>query len=321
MAVCSKAPVGSCCTEDRTGSPAYKYSKTNVYTANSCAEARKAYGITDNNPTVYNFPGGERQGVISQRYKKAPTVPRIPRIGGPLTTSQTDPYGRAPKPLPRAPIRPAATMPRCGVIYQGKGFACCCSGLAGCPHTGYVYTKDRPTCCRTFPTPGSRCYNNIQGQPHQGSLSSRFPGGPYTSPSYPQYTDINPKVINYPGGERQPERQPTVYKPVSPTMRPTSGTLPSAAGSDDNIPSRFGSQRSMPTVPTPSGDGGGTAEAPTGPDTAAPKAPTPGGIVDQLCPYFKWVPVGGTDCNMQVLAGVAIVGLGGALLIKMLKGR
>ena len=60
----------------------------------------------------------------------------------------------------------------------------------------------------------------------------------------------------------------------------------------------------------------GTAPEPTtGPGASQPKGPD---IIMKLCPYFKWVPVG-MDCNLQVLAGAAVVILGGALLIKMIK--
>ena len=108
-----------------------------------------------------------------------------------------------------------------------------------------------------------------------------------------------------------------------------------------SLPSRFGQvSRDRATQVynfpggerAPSGDGGGTATAPTGPagaDTGAgggggDQAPKDvAGVVAQLCPYFAWMPIGtgAKDCNLKVLAGAAVVILGGALLIKVMKGR
>ncbi|MFZ0327753.1 MAG: hypothetical protein WBP64_02680 [Nitrososphaeraceae archaeon] len=43
-------------------------------------------------------------------------------------------------------------------------------------------------------------------------------------------------------------------------------------------------------------------------------------IVNELCPYFQWMPVG-NDCTLQVLTGAAVVILGGALLFRLIKPK
>jgi hypothetical protein len=286
MVVCSKAPVGSCCTEDRTGHPAWKWSNTQVTTGSSCQDARNAFCVS--------------KGTAGSKY------------------------------CPGVSTRPVAQKPQCGKFFANRGYTCCCQGMPGCNSQGFIFTKDRTECCARFGRGGGKCFNDpvalpsrFQGRPsvpvppkqRKGVLPSRYPRGGPTQPTIPHYTDTNPKVINYPGGERQP----TVYQPISPTLPQTSGTLtPTSPDQAVQISRRY---RNRPTIQFPSGSGAGGSPPSNSPGDASPPKPAAGGIVDQLCPYFKWVPVGGTDCNMQVLAGVAIVGLGGALLIKMLKGR
>jgi hypothetical protein len=289
MVVCSKAPVGSCCTEDRTGHPAWKWSNSQVTTGPSCQDARNAFCMS--------------KGTAGSKYCPSPST------------------------------RPIAQKPQCGKMFANRGFTCCCGGQVGCGPSGYTFTANRQDCCNKYGKGGGKCFNEPTPAPlpsrfprggpgpmpstsafpqRKAVLPSRFPGGPRTSPTYPQYTDTNPKVTNFPGGQR------TVYKPISPTLPQTSGTLtPTSPDQAAQISRRY---KNRPT-PYPSGDGAGGAPPAGSPGDAPPEQPAAGGIVDKLCPYFKWVPVGGTDCNMQVLAGVAIVGLGGALLIKMLKGR
>lgn len=293
MVVCSKAPVGSCCTEDRTGRPAWKWSNSQVTVGGSCQEARAAFCA--------------KAGVGS-------------------------------KYCPSMSMRPVAQKPQCGKMFANRGFTCCCGGQPNCGPSGYTFTANRQDCCNKFGRGGGKCFNDPTLAPIKAvnrapaelasrfpggartspmgpvaamPLKSRFPGGPRTSPTYPQYTDTNPKVV-YP-------RQP-VYKPQTPTLPQTSGTL---TPTDTDQAARISRRYKNAPQPYPSGEGAGGSPPTNTPGDAPPtsKAPAKGGIVDQLCPYFKWVPFGGTDCNMQVLAGVAIVGLGGALLIKMLKGR
>ena len=75
---------------------------------------------------------------------------------------------------------------------------------------------------------------------------------------------------------------------------------------------------------TPAGQikGSLTSRFPNGvPNLTPESAPAPaakkGDITSQLCPYFKWMPIS-DDCKIQVLAGAAVVILGGAFLLKML---
>ena len=68
----------------------------------------------------------------------------------------------------------------------------------------------------------------------------------------------------------------------------------------------------------PSGDGQGQAKPAQGGDSTQQKDAKD--FIAQACGYFKWIPFS-KDCNVQVVAGTAIVVLGGALLLKLLKGR
>lgn len=293
---CAKAQVGTCCTDERTGKPAWKYSQTNVYIGSSCADARQAYCMSHGGYGTKNCPAP-----LGSRFPAGGPAPRG-RSGPAITTSQTDPYGKAPasrlvaQPAPKGQLssrfpngvpdrraqppisnRPKAQMPQCGTMYGNRGFTCCCKGMAGCGPDGYMFFKDRAGCCKTFGTAGGRCFGDSGPAPTQSrapSLPSRFGQGS---------RDRATQIYNFPGGER-----------------------------------------------APSGDGGGTATAPTGPagaDTGGGGGDTTpkdvAGVVAKLCPYFAWMPIGtgAKDCNLKVLAGAAVVILGGALLIKVMKGR
>ena len=251
----------------------------------------------------------KEKGTYGSRYCQGPAPSRTP-LQVPNPASSFPPIRPAPGPKGRTPMlstRPTAQKPRCGTMFANRGFTCCCKGLAGCSPDGYMFFKDRAQCCRAFGNSSGRCYGD---EPKQ--LTSRFPG-------------------------RRPPQIPTIT-PQQPTLPVTSGTLPSSPRPQARqgvLRSRFpngvptsdyqGVTDSNPTVyqfpggeRMPSGDGQGQAKPAQGGDSTQQKDAKD--FIAQACGYFKWIPFS-KDCNVQVVAGTAIVVLGGALLLKLLKGR
>lgn len=146
MVRCSNASPGTCCTEDRTGHPAWKYSKTNIFIGTSCAEARMAFCKDRGTYGTKYCPGPSTRPVANQHLRTA---------GAPLTTSQTDPYGKAP--APKGALR---------------------------SRFNDNYLNDRLTQVHTF--------GNTPAGQIKGSLKSRFPNGvPNLTPSFSQGSGVD----------------------------------------------------------------------------------------------------------------------------------
>lgn len=126
MVLCSKAAIGTCCTEDRTKRPAWKTSRTNVTVGSSCADARNSFCRS--------------QGTLGSKFCPAAVSSRFPK-------------GFVPN------ARPVVNSPQCGRTINGK-FQCCTGNP---PKFKIVQTASRADCCARFGT-GGRCFNDAQPQ-------------------------------------------------------------------------------------------------------------------------------------------------------------
>jgi hypothetical protein len=263
----------------------------------------------------------KEKGSYGSKYCQGPAPSRTP-LQVPNMASNFPPIRPAPGSARRTPMlsnRPTAQQPRCGTMFANRGFTCCCKGLAGCPPEGHTFFKNRAQCCKAFGNSSGRCY----GDAAPVQLQSRFPGGPRQIPTITPQRPTGPVTSGT--LPPTPSRRSTTSS-RQPKQRQLRSRFPPGGPSAQMAPDYQGVTDSNPTVyqfpggeRMPSGDGQGQAPPPaTQDDTSQQKDAKD--FIKELCPAFAWMPIS-KDCNVQVLAGAAVVVLGGALLIKMLKGR
>jgi hypothetical protein len=254
----------------------------------------------------------KEKGSYGGKYCRGPAPSRTP-LQVPNMASNFPPIRPASggRRTPMMSTRPTAQTPRCGTMFANRGFTCCCSGRAGCPPEGHVFFKNRAQCCKAFGNSSGRCY----GDTAPTQLQSRFPGGPRQIPTITPQRPTGPVT----SGTLPPTPSPRSTTSTRSTKRQLRSRFPPGG------PDYQGVTDSNPTVHQfpggermPSGDGQG--QAPPAQGDGAPGKTDAQDYIKQFCPYFAWMPIS-KDCNVQVVAGAAVVLLGGALLIKLLKGR